>query len=66
MAKYRADVEGERYYPEFALVVEPGDVVDLPSGIVAAGLTPVETKSTKSAPVETEPDASVDAPTLGV
>jgi hypothetical protein len=42
VAKFRADVDEPRYYPDLGLSVEPADVVDLPADTVAAGLTLVE------------------------
>lgn len=39
MAKFRADVDEPRYYPYLGVSVEPADVVELPDGTVAAGLT---------------------------
>ena len=68
MAKYRADVEGERYYPDFGLTVQPGDVVELPSGIDAAGLSPVDSKASKAesaTPVTDPAPADADAPAQG-
>ena len=66
MAKYRADVDEQRYYPDLGLTVNPADEVELPSGFVAAGLTPIDApaKSKKSETVE--PLASDDAESLGV
>jgi hypothetical protein len=76
VAKYRADVDEPRYYPDLGLSVNPADEVDLPDGIVAVGLTPIDApaKSKKSTTVETPaPDvttsdaiASEDAPAQGV
>lgn len=66
MAKYRADVDEQRYYPDLGLTVNPADEVELADGFVAAGLTPIDTpaKSKKSATVESP--ASDDAESLGV
>lgn len=47
MAKFRADVDEPRYYPDLGLSVEPTDVVELPEGTVASGLTLLEPVKTK-------------------
>lgn len=60
MAKYRASVDGEHYYPTLGITVNDGDVVELPAGINAAGLIPVNpSKKTDSV----EPVTPVDVPT---
>jgi hypothetical protein len=66
VAKYRADVDEPRYYPDLGLSVNPADEVELADGIVAAGLTLIDApvKSKKSATVEST--ASDDADSQGV
>lgn len=66
MAKYRADVDEPRYYPNLGLSVNPADEIELADGVVAYGLTPIDepVKSKKSTTVESP--ASEDAPAQGV
>ena len=47
MAKFRADVDEPRYYPDLGLSVNPADEVDLPDGTVAAGLTLLDSPKSK-------------------
>jgi hypothetical protein len=67
VSKFRADVEGTRYYPTLGIEVGAGDVVNLPEDTVAAGLVPVADApaKTKKQTID-ETDASPDATDEGV
>jgi len=66
VAKFRADVDEPRYYPELGLSVNPADEVELPDSTVAAGLTLLDApKSKKSAPVDPTPADVVAGPAQG-
>jgi hypothetical protein len=45
VTKFRADITEERYFPDLGVLVNPGDVVELPAGTDAVGL--VEVKDSK-------------------
>jgi len=47
VAKFRADVDEPRYYPDLGLSVAPGDVVELPADTLATGLTVLESVKVK-------------------
>lgn len=64
MPKYKSVNDEERVYPTIALVIRPGEVVDLAEAIDAAGLELVDEKANnkaKSAPQ----DEPVVEPTVG-
>ena len=64
MPKFTADIPETRYYPDWGLTINPGDVVDLPAGTEAFGLTPAKANKTKedSTPTETTAPETTDAP----
>lgn len=47
--KYQAT--DSRVYPDLGITVSVGDVVELPAGIEAAGLSPIIVESSKGKPV---------------
>ena len=65
MAKYRADVDEPRYFPDLGVSVNPADEIELPDGIVVAGLTLITVKATKTksdATPATDSTPATDAP----
>jgi len=64
VAKFRADVDEPRYYPDLGLSVEPGDVVELPETTVAFGLTLLDSVKTKKS-VDPLPAETVAEPAQG-
>jgi len=58
MAKYRADIDEPRYYPDLGVSVNPADEIDLPDGTVAAGLTLINTPAKTSKKSNPTPDAT--------
>jgi hypothetical protein len=60
VAKYRADVDEPRYYPDLGVTVNPADEIDLPNGVVAAGLTLIETPA-KVSKTKTDETPATDA-----
>jgi len=63
VAKFRAVVDGTTYYPSLGLLVDNGDVVDLPSDVVVPGLIVVEPALKKAAKIEADPETVVEPDT---